>query len=682
MTDLHVTDDPAVLHDWRAHTGVPAAPTWLLTDDRAGLCRLPAEDPAPAQPAGANSQDLDPAAGDGQDLDPAVGDAPDPEPAVGDAPDPELAVGDAQDFEPAGATVTVVLATLTRPVVVTLAAAGLRSAARLTVIVCAGLARPLPPDGLVDLLAPDLLPVDAAPVRFGGFRGTQVTLAPPAAEDRLSADALRLAALGVAAVDTAGWGPEEAALGLRVAVHGAAWGWADGLAGCAPVSPAWATDPAALRRASPDVVVLGPGADPAGPHTAAVQAARDAGAALVDVGAPAGWNSDATDGLIDPFDPALLAATAAGAAGGADGAGPVTLRRWQPDVALTAACAAGAAGATGAAGDADGGAAERLVRAAAADLLADCAHGRPVVADRLPAPVAALLGTDLAGLLTDPTAGEPADLSDLTDPTVRDRHGVRLRRAAFALHSVDGRWRHLAGRLGRSPAPLPVSVLTVTDDPALLWPLLADVAAQTHRPLQLSVVTVGVGAPEGWLERATSLLEGHAVHRQVPAATPGSAALTAASAAADGHLLVVLDPAGLHGPAHVTDLLQARRAHTATLVGHAGEFVYVPAVQRTLRLLDGGTAGPASELGAGSVLLAAADLAAVGGWAGSDPLPRLVGAVGRAGGLRVRTHGFGALRTVPGVSGRQAGTVIWEAPGLRRDAADAADATGGDHAAG
>lgn len=656
MTDLHVTDDPAVLHDWRAHSGVPAAPTWLLTDDGAGLRRLPAEDPAPVQAAVAAGQDPEPAAGDGQDLDPAVGDAPDPDPAVGDG----------QDFEPAGATVTVVLATLTRPVVVTLAAAGLRSAARLTIIVCAGLARPLPPDGLVDLLAPDLLPVDAAPVRFGGFRGTQVILAPPSAEDRLSADALWLAALGVAAVDTAGWGPEEAALGLRVAVHGAAWGWADGLAGCAPVNPAWATDPAALRRASPDVVVLGPGADPAGPHTAAVQAARDAGAALVDVGAPAGWNSDVTDGLIDPFDPALLAASAAAAAG------PVTLRRWQPDAALTAACAAGAVGAAGAAGDADGGAAGRLVRAAAADLLADCAHGRPVVADRLPAPVAALLGADLAGLLTDPTAGEPADLTDLTDPTVRDRHGVRLRRAAFNLHSVDGRWRHLAGWLGRSPAPLPVSVLTVTDDPALLWPLLADVAAQTHRPLQLSVVTVGVGAPEGWLERATSLLEGHAVHRQVPAGTPGSAALTAASAAADGHLLVVLDPAGLHGPAHVTDLLQARRAHDATLVGHAGEFVYVPTVQRTLRLLDGGTAGPASRLGAGSVLLAAADLAAVGGWAGSDPLPRLVGAVGRAGGLRVRTHGFGALRTVPGVSGRQAGTVIWEAPGLRRDAADAA----------
>lgn len=546
-----------------------------------------------------------------------------------------------------GTHLTVVLAALSCRTVDLLAPLG-RRAADVHLVLVRGLARRLPIGALLDAWAPQLLVVNAGGGTVAGRPSVWLHARAPGPEPAEDAGA-HLAALAVLGVEAASWQAAEAPVGPRTAVVAGVQGWVDGMAGSSAVDAAWAHDAAALRRASPQVVLTA-GGDLAPELDRAVSAARTAGAVVLTAGPQADGGPDPSG--LPPLNPATVPVWSAGR----DGRGPLPLRTWQPPATL---------------GEQPG---TPQAVAAAGDLLAAAARGEPVLAPTLPAPVADLLGAPLTRLLRD-TAAAP-----LEDPTLRERHGVRVRRAAMAAHSVDARWRQLAARAGAAtPAVTAVSVLLATRRPDRLDDALAAVRGQTHRPLELVVALHGIEAPPGWQARAQAALDGAVTLVTVPASASLGAALNAASAAAAGQVLTKFDDDDLYGPHHVADLLLARRASAATLIGRGAEFYYLEASGRTLRRVNDARERPGRLIAGSTLTIDAADLAAVGGW---QDVParvdrRLVGDVERHGGVVYRTHGFGHVirrhrdgHTWQVDEAELAHLMVWQAPGLRTDVAD------------
>lgn len=160
--------------------------------------------------------------------------------------------------------------------------------------------------------------------------------------------------------------------------------------------------------------------------------------------------------------------------------------------------------------------------------------GLPLVAEEVPDQARARLGDHLSDLLTESV--------DLTDPSARERHSVRLRRAALVAHGVPA-WRgRLAALAGVRHAGYP-SVSVVAPDPAQL-----------------------------------------ATQRQL---LPGAdVEVVPTYAAATNDLVLVLDADVAGGPDLVTDLLLARRYSGADVVGVSDEHPETYGHAAGLALLD------------------------------------------------------------------------------------------------
>ena len=227
-----------------------------------------------------------------------------------------------------------------------------------------------------------------------------------------------------------------------------------------------------------------------------------------------------------------------------------------------------------------------------------------------------------------PTAGD--DLAMLTA-------SVAQRRAALRSHAL------LAERL---PAPPTVSVLLVSKRPENLAAVLAQVASSTYPNLQV-VVGLHGSAPDAPAVRDAVAASGLAdvVVLSAPTATPFGSVLGAVTARAEGDLVTKIDDDDVYGPEHVWDLVLAREYSGAELVGKPPVFTYVEQLDRTI-WRDGGTVeGYGTFVAGGTMLVARADLEAVGGW---RPVLRsvdrgLLQRVLRAGGLVYSTHGLGYL---------------------------------------
>lgn len=238
---------------------------------------------------------------------------------------------------------------------------------------------------------------------------------------------------------------------------------------------------------------------------------------------------------------------------------------------------------------------------------------------------------------------------DLSDPWTQELASVLLRRAAMADHGVlpgeRSRPEVRPGTEGLAPyrtaaGPgyrVPVTVLLASRRPDLVDAAVARVAQQDHRPLELVVAAHGfdpklVSPPDP--EVPLTVLP-------VPEAATLGDVLNVATAAASGAVLVKMDDDDLYGPSHVTDLLLALRYSGASLVGKAAEFVYLGALDVTVRR------GLASErfrgpIAGGTIACHRSVLSDVGGWV---PVPRavdsrLLAAVELAGGSIYQTHGF------------------------------------------
>jgi hypothetical protein len=112
---------------------------------------------------------------------------------------------------------------------------------------------------------------------------------------------------------------------------------------------------------------------------------------------------------------------------------------------------------------------------------------------------------------------------------------------------------------------------------------------------------------------------------------------------AEGALITKMDDDDVYGPEHVWDLVLARQYSGAEVVGKALDWIYVESENATVFRPVYGAEKYANFVAGGTILIARADLMAVGGW---RPVPKsvdraLLDRVLAAGGLVYRTHGLG-----------------------------------------
>lgn len=120
-------------------------------------------------------------------------------------------------------------------------------------------------------------------------------------------------------------------------------------------------------------------------------------------------------------------------------------------------------------------------------------------------------------------------------------------------------------------------------------------------------------------------------------------ALQACSQHADGALVTKMDDDDVYGPEHIWDLVLARHYSGAQIVGKALDWIYLESQDATVFRPTYPAEKYADFVAGGTMLIARADLDAVGGW---RPVPRsvdraLLDRVLADGGLVYRTHGLG-----------------------------------------
>lgn len=538
----------------------------------------------------------------------------------------------------------------------------LRRAERVSVVVLRGLRSSGRVDDLLEAAEQaGLEPVDVRRVRVETLAGVEVAL------DRDGASPLWRAAhaLSLAAATTAATAPE--ATGPRVAIAGDAGAWVDGLAHATVVDPAWAQDPARLRRDAPDIVLLAADASTEAAHLEALAAARGAGASVLAIGPPSPRLAEHVDALAPPGPHPLPT-------------GAVTpAEREAPLVDPTAELPADPV-------------------AAANELVARCSAGEPLVAPGLARDIADLLAPTLRQLLCAPppelvTAADASTTSEARpDPAspeatvaiLRQRHGVRLRRAAREAYDVARWWRDRAATLDVPLPPAPsVSAICPTRRPDLLCHLAAQLRRQRHRPLEAVIVAHG----EAWNDVAVDLpdLDMPVEVVRAPGQRSLGAALNLGVEAASGAIVTKIDDDDWYGPDHIGDLVAALEPRRATLVGKGAEFYHLGDRDETIHRVND-RPEQASRLIAGNTLtIRRDDLTALGGFHDVDRTEdrRLVFDVLRWGGLVYRIHGFGhvvrrrgARHTWQITEAELADGARWVAPGRRLDLADCLDDAG------
>jgi len=266
--------------------------------------------------------------------------------------------------------------------------------------------------------------------------------------------------------------------------------------------------------------------------------------------------------------------------------------------------------------------------------------GVPLLSGPVPPVTAAQLGPGLMDVLT--------TTPDLSSPLRREEHSVRLRRAALLEHSTLAWRRQLAAAAGLPLRTFPsCSIVLATRRPDQLDFTLRQVAKQRGVDAELVLATHGFDPDESWVR---DRLGGRpAVVVPMPPAALFGDVLAAGVRAASGDLVVKMDDDDWYGPDFLTDLQLARHYSGAEVVGMTAEFVYLEALDRTVRRTDE-SERTAKFVAGGTMMIERAFLASVGGF---RPVRKYVDAqllsvTHAAGGSVYRTHGLGyVLRRSP-----------------------------------
>ncbi|MDQ1292582.1 MAG: hypothetical protein QG608_462 [Actinomycetota bacterium] len=211
----------------------------------------------------------------------------------------------------------------------------------------------------------------------------------------------------------------------------------------------------------------------------------------------------------------------------------------------------------------------------------------------------------IAGPVLDLQGRHRRAASLLTNPELQDREGHRARRAVCREHL----WTHRAGALLGREVPQPtVTAVVATMRPQFLDQVIANVAGQTHRPLQLVLVPHGIDVPRAdFLAKARDAgLEDVVILPQPSEKTLG-AIQNAGIEAADGELVAKMDDDDLYLPEYLADYLDARRLTGAPVLGKMTHYVHFEGTgATTLKLLRAENRW--SKFLVGATLLAERDL--------------------------------------------------------------------------
>ncbi len=274
----------------------------------------------------------------------------------------------------------------------------------------------------------------------------------------------------------------------------------------------------------------------------------------------------------------------------------------------------------------------------AASIIELAMSGVPLVGT-LSEQTARLVGSEIAGMMKDIT---PATLGD---DALRERHAVRLRRAALTHHTARGWWRRVGEALDVEVTATPsVSVLLASNRPADILEAARLVNEQRDVDVQLVVGLHGSHMTHDLDEQLASIVEGDLVVVHVDDELNLGQVMGAISERADGRLISKWDDDDWYDVHHLADLCQAMEATGATLIGKAAEFVYLEHLDLTIRRFAGGGDRYSTTIAGGTLLVGADELAEVG-WADAPRrIDRLLieGIEGR-GGTVYRTHGFGYI---------------------------------------
>ena len=251
--------------------------------------------------------------------------------------------------------------------------------------------------------------------------------------------------------------------------------------------------------------------------------------------------------------------------------------------------------------------------------------------------VAALLGAPLAEAIRE------VDADALADAATRERHSVRLRRLAHRDFSPRGTWRRIGAACGGSIAAVPtVSVLLPSNRADDVIEAARQAAVQCDVDVQLVVGLHGSHMSHDLDEQLADAFPGNLVVQHLPDEMNLGQVLNALTGEADGELVSKWDDDDWYDRWHLNDLVAALEYSGAAMVAKAAEFIYLEALDLTVRRFVTGSERRSTTVAGGTLLLARSDLERVG-WADA---PRrvdrlLIDALEEVGQSTYRMHGFG-----------------------------------------
>ncbi len=197
-----------------------------------------------------------------------------------------------------------------------------------------------------------------------------------------------------------------------------------------------------------------------------------------------------------------------------------------------------------------------------------------------------------------------------TQPELRDREALRLQRAVLAEHTIGHRADTMLATMGHAvtPADQSVSVIVPTNRAHEIDNVLANVARQAHRDIELVLVLHGLATDER--ELATRAND-HGIDRlrviHADSSLPLGTVMNMGLDAASGRYLAKMDDDNFYGRHYLTDLLGAFAGTDAGVVGKWSHYVWLRSTDAVVlryadhqnryhRLVQGGSIVADSEL--------------------------------------------------------------------------------------
>lgn len=267
------------------------------------------------------------------------------------------------------------------------------------------------------------------------------------------------------------------------------------------------------------------------------------------------------------------------------------------------------------------------------------AMGAPLTRGRLPDAVRSELPPGLTALIdtTRPT--------DIESAWARELHSIGVRREALTHGSARGRWSHIGSVLGSAVRSTPaVSVLLPSNRRDDVVEAARQVASQQGVDVQLVVGLHGAHMSAELEDELEQIFPGDLVVEHLDDAMNLGEVLNVLTERADRPLVAKWDDDDWYAPDHLADLVLAREYSGAPLVAKAAEFIYLEAMDLTIRRFATGAESMSTTVAGGTLLLSTADLRRIRWLEVPRQVDRrLIEAMADRGLPCYRTHGFGYL---------------------------------------